>query len=126
MRGAAPMAVAAAPDASMLRLIGSIIGARLNHCRGQFASCLLRPPEQASVNRFRQDMTLNSFHYVGARLESVGRWFHVQLDVQGKKLKHIVMERTVRAGSGAAVHGSSGTDLITSVGQLGSLGYTFG
>src|SRR5438445_13858570 len=36
------------------------------------------------------------------------------------------MERTVRGGSRAAVHGSCGADLITSVGQLRSLGYAFG
>jgi hypothetical protein len=42
---------------------------------------LLRPSEQAPVDRFRQDVTLNRFHYIGARLESVGRWFHVQLNI---------------------------------------------
>ena len=97
MRGAAAMAVAAAPDASMLRLIGSIIGARLNHCRASARGCLLRPSEQASIHGFRQDMTLNRFHDVGACLESVARWVQIQFDVEGKKFKHIVMERTVRA-----------------------------
>src|SRR5262249_50704340 len=60
------------------------------------------------------------------RLESVGRWFHIQLGVQGIKLKHVVVERTFRPGSGTAVHGSRGADLIASVGQLRSLGYAFG
>ena len=33
---------------------------------------LLRPPEQAPVDCFGQDVTLNRFHHIGARLESVG------------------------------------------------------
>src|ERR1700692_3640749 len=97
----------------------------MDECPCMFSG-LLRPSEQAPVNRFRQDVTLKRFHHVGARLESVGRWFHVQLGVQGKELKHVVMERTVRAGPGTAVHRSCGADLITSVGQLRSLGYAFG
>src|SRR5260370_32080758 len=36
------------------------------------------------------------------------------------------MERTVRAGSRTAVQSSCGADLIASVGQLRSLGYSFG
>jgi hypothetical protein len=39
------------------------------------------------VDRFRQNMPVNRFPYVSARLESVGRWFHVQLGVQRIKLK---------------------------------------
>src|SRR5262249_53363020 len=46
-----------------------------------FLGRLLRPPEQACVDRFRQDVTLNRFHHVGARLESVGRWYHVTVMV---------------------------------------------
>ena len=33
---------------------------------------LLRPAEQAPVDRLCQDVTLNSFDHVGARLEGVG------------------------------------------------------
>jgi hypothetical protein len=33
------------------------------------------------VDRFRQDVTLNGLHDVGARLKRISRWFHVQLRV---------------------------------------------
>src|SRR3979409_685693 len=36
------------------------------------------------------------------------------------------MERTIRPRSRTAVHGSCGADLIASIAQLRSLGYTFG
>src|SRR5580698_8640505 len=63
----------------------------------------LRPSEQTSIDRFRQDVTLNRFDHVGARIESVGRWFHVERSVEGVELKHVVVERSVRAGSRTAV-----------------------
>src|SRR5438046_4732207 len=87
---------------------------------------LLRSPEQAPIDRFRQNVTLNRFHYVGARLESVGRWFHVQLGIQRIELEHVVVERAGRGGSRSAVHGSRGADLKAAVGQLRALGYAFG
>jgi hypothetical protein len=48
---------------------------RLDEQKSRFLSSperLLWPPEQAPVDRFPQNVTLNRFHYVGARLESVG------------------------------------------------------
>src|SRR5258707_436863 len=71
-------------------------------------------------------MTLNRFHYVSTRLESVGRWFHVQLGIQRIELKHVMVERAVRGGSRSAVHGSCGADLKAAVAQLRALGYAFG
>src|SRR5215471_6705776 len=37
-----------------------------------------------------------------------------------------MVQRPIRAGSRTTVHGSCGADLIAAVGQLRSLGYTFG
>jgi hypothetical protein len=75
----------------------------------------LRSPEQAPVDRSRQDVILNGFHDASARLESVGRWFHVEPGVQRIELKHVVVERAV-----------CGADLKAAVRQLRALGYTFG
>ena len=61
---------------------------------------LLRPSEQAPVDGLCQDVTLNRFDHVGARLERVGRWFHVHLSVQRVELENVVVKRTVRGGSG--------------------------
>src|ERR1700686_1181444 len=52
-RGAAAIAVAAAPVASMLRLIGSIIGALLDHFHGRCVR--LEAPECCADDRFRDD-----------------------------------------------------------------------
>src|SRR5262245_52490697 len=72
---------------------------------GFIGSPLLRPAEEAPVNRLRENVTLNRFHHVGARFECVGGWFHVQLGIQSIDLKHIVVERTIRGGSRTTVHG---------------------
>src|SRR5580700_6771229 len=111
---------------SLVEVIGSEVAGVIREFELATVSDSLRPSEQAPVDGFCEDVTLNRFHHDGARLESVARWFHVQLGVQGVELKHVVMERTIRAGSRTAVHGSCGADLITSVGQLRSLGYAFG
>src|SRR5580693_5412575 len=71
-------------------------------------------------------MTLDRLDHVGARLEGVSRWFHVQLGVQRVEFENVVVERTVSGGSRTTVHGSRGADLIASVRQLRSLGYAFG
>src|SRR5262249_42639597 len=70
-------------------------------------------------------MTLDCFHYVRARLESVRRRFDVQLGVQRIKLEDIVVKRAVRGGSRSSVHRSCGRDLKTAVGQLRTLRYAF-
>src|SRR5262249_19485412 len=45
-------------------------------------STLLRSPEEAPVDSLCQNVTLDRFDQVGARLERVGRWFHIHLGGQ--------------------------------------------
>jgi hypothetical protein len=67
---------------------------------------LLRPPEQAAVDRFAQDVALNRFDYVGARLKGVGCGLHVQFGVQGIEFKNVVVKGAVCARSRTAVRGT--------------------
>src|SRR3954466_6294947 len=82
---------------------------------------LLRSPEEAAVDRFPQNVPLNCLHHVSARLESVRRWFDVQLCIERIQLEYIMVQRAVRGGARSAIHRARGADLKAPVGQLRAL-----
>src|SRR5690348_13536543 len=77
----------------------------------------LRAAEEAAVDRFRQNVSLDRLQHIRARLESVGGGLHVQLGIQRVEFDHVVVERTAGGCAGTAVHGAGGADLVASVGQ---------
>jgi len=95
-------------------------------CRRAEKKRLLRTPEQSAVDGFREDMTLDRFHHVRARLERVGGRLHVDDVVQGIEFEHVVMLRTVRASAGTAIHLAGCAELKGAVCELGPFGTPFG
>jgi len=82
------------------------------------ASMLLRPPEEAAVNGFGQDVALHRLKDVRAGFKRVGCWLHVQFCVKRVKLKHVMVVRPVCRSARTSVHSSRGANLIAAVRKL--------
>jgi hypothetical protein len=88
-------------------------------------SRLLRAMEKASVYGLLKDVLLYRFHYVCASFKRVSAWLDVDLSVQGKKFKDVMVPRKSGRRAWTSITKPACADLIGPVLQLSTGRHTF-
>ena len=88
-------------------------------------SGLLRAVEEAHVYGLAEDVSLYRFHYVCASLECVRARLDIDLRVQSKKFKSVMVPRAIGRSARASINLAARADLIGAVLQLSSHRDTF-
>ena len=86
---------------------------------------LLRAVEEAHVYGLAEDVSLYRFHYVCASLEWVGAGLDIDLCVQGKKFKSVMVPRASGGSARTSINLAARADLIGAVLQLSTHRDTF-
>ena len=76
---------------------------------------LLRPVEKSHVHGLAENMSLDRFHDCRASFECVRPRLDIDLRVQGKKFKGVMMARAAGGRAGSSIHGAARAELIGAV-----------